>query len=435
MKRILCFLMLILSLLITGCSLPEIEPNYSESDLEYLVQEKNIKKFQKTPESYYDFVKLVQNFSTDISNALYEKYQTKYDRMTVSPLSIYMALAMATSVAETEAQNELVNLLGIPYSDIVEYTKYLFSSLNNTLKQNLKTVYTLQLSNSIWLNENLKFKQNGLNILSNDFSVDTYQVPFSSNNSVANKAIKDYVYRNTKGLIDAEYNFDIYTLFLLINTLYLKDSWNSVGDDLLLTNEVYNFKNQNNTTKSINLLKGYYVPGKVQSGDGFEYFYTQTTRGLKLYFIKPTTKSLDEVYNNQNLNLILNDKTYNYVNSDLNEFYYTRCFFPEFDAKFDEDLTEILMEKYNVQKIFNSDYCNFDKLTDDISYVSSMIHQTKLVVDKKGIEGAAVTILGANGSAAAPNNDIYYDFVIDESFGFILTKDDVVLFSGVVNNL
>ena len=228
MKRILCFLMLILSLLITGCSLPEIEPNYSESDLEYLVQEKNIKKFQKTPESYYDFVKLVQNFSTDISNALYEKYQTKYDRMTVSPLSIYMALAMATSVAETEAQNELVNLLGIPYSDIVEYTKYLFSSLNNTLKQNLKTVYTLQLSNSIWLNENLKFKQNGLNILSNDFSVDTYQVPFSSNNSVANKAIKDYVYRNTKGLIDAEYNFDIYTLFLLINTLYLKDSWNSV---------------------------------------------------------------------------------------------------------------------------------------------------------------------------------------------------------------
>ena len=54
------------------------------------------------------------------------------------------------------------------------------------------------------------------------------------------------------------------------------------------------------------------------------------------------------------------------------------------------------------------------------------------------MEGAAITIIEGNGAGAAPEDrykDVFYDFLVDKSFGFIITYYDVVLFCGVVNNL
>lgn len=158
---------------------------------------------------------------------------------------------------------------------------------------------------------------------------------------------------------------------------------------------------------------------------------------FKIYFIKPTTKNIDEIYTSQNLNYILNTQEYGLFNHDLKEEYYTRCLFPEFDASFDEDIVPFLTKEYGISKIFRTDVANFNKVTDVNAYVSQIIHQTKLDVNKKGIEGAAVTII-ANAGESAPSEEytkIYSDFVIDQSFGFMLVYDDTILFSGVVNNL
>ena len=67
------------------------------------------------------------------------------------------------------------------------------------------------------------------------------------------------------------------------------------------------------------------------------------------------------------------------------------------------------------------------------------IHKTKLKVDEVGIEGAAVTIMMMCESAA-PSEDpikyVYHDYIVDRSFGFILTDSkDITLFSGVVNKI
>lgn len=66
-----------------------------------------------------------------------------------------------------------------------------------------------------------------------------------------------------------------------------------------------------------------------------------------------------------------------------------------------------------------------------------MRHLTTLTVDRKGIEGAAVVILPGAG-AAGPDEyeEVYLDFVIDRSFGYVLTdRYGTVLFTGVVNNI
>lgn len=440
MKKIFLVLLLMLTCVgISSCNFLQNEPKYDNSDLEYLLLGKSEEKQSYIyTDEYKDFTSLVGDFSTGLSEKLIGKYYNEYDRMAVSPISIYMALAMATGAASDDARLELASALGISYEMIEEYTKYLYSILNKEVyDDNDKLSYMVSLNNSIWLNQGMNYKQEGLDLLKNSFYTDSYAAPFSSNNKAANKAVQDYVVRNTKGLINNEYNFGVDTLFLLINTLYLKDAWNSIGQDLLFTKQQYDFTNNNNTIKSLKLLMGDYNIGRAQHVDGFDYFYTTTARNLKLHFIKPTTKSLEEVFSGNNLKMILNDTDYDFYDHELKEEYYTRCLFPEFEASFNEDIVSILKEEYGISKILSTDTANYDKVTDKNCYTNAVIHQTKLIVDASGIEGAAVTIIAneGTGSKVEPYTKVFCDFILDQSFGFVITSGDTILFSGVVNKL
>lgn len=443
MKKIIFILtLLFVCIIITGCNLPKPEPNYSSTDKNYLLLSKSEEKYsikgQEQIQSYNNFISSLISFSADLTEKVYLKYGNKYDRMAISPISLYMALAMATSVASEDAKEELEELIGIPYEEMCEYSKYLMSTINKSFYQNGSLSSMVNLSNSIWLNEGIEFKQEGLEVLKDSFYTDSYQAPFTSNNALANKAVKDFIFRSTKGLIDKEYYFDKDTLFLLINTMYLKDTWNSDGSKLNLTNIDYKFQNQNNTVKQLKLMLGHYVGGKTKIGDGFEYFNSSISYNLKLHFIKPTTKELNEVFTKENLEIVMKDKKFETVNDELREYYYTRCIFPEFDASFDEDMSSFFKEEYQLSKIFRDRVSNFNKITDDICFVKNIIHQSKLTVDRVGVEGSAITIIQGNGAGAAPEQrytNVFYDFIVDKSFGFIITYYDVVLFSGVVNNL
>ena len=185
-------ILIILSCLFTtGCTITPIEKQYDRSDLQYLLLNKSTAK-QKyiNTEEYNNFIRAVGEFSTDLSEKVYLRYNEKYDRLAISPISIYMALAMMTGVALEEVQDELVNLLGIPYDMIVEYTKYLYSSLNREQKADMGGItHSIQLSNSVWLNDNVEHKDDGIELLRNAFYTDSYAVPFTIDNESANKAV------------------------------------------------------------------------------------------------------------------------------------------------------------------------------------------------------------------------------------------------------
>ena len=133
--------------------------------------------------------------------------------------------------------------------------------------------------------------------------------------------------------------------------------------------------------------------------------------------------------------MILKDKDFDKIDHELRQEYYTRCLFPEFTASFSEDIVPVLKEEYGMSKIFRDNVSNFDKVTDHASVISGIIHQTKLTVDKMGIEGAAVTCDIIGGDAGPLYEQVMLDFVVDKSFGFLVVKNGSVLFSGAVSNL
>ena len=95
-----------------------------------------------------------------------------------------------------------------------------------------------------------------------------------------------------------------------------------------------------------------------------------------------------------------------------------------------------------VNKFFTRGDCDFTNLTDADVYCSKTRHITKLDVARKGIEGAAVTVeYMDNAMDPGPGfvekvwEDVYYDFPVDRNFAYVLSKDGVPIFTGVVKSI
>ena len=151
----------------------------------------------------------------------------------------------------------------------------------------------------------------------------------------------------------------------------------------------------------------------------------------------PICYNIGEVFTAQTVSNVNSLTDYGGVD-DVNKIrYYTRCLFPEFKASFNGEIKEVLKTKFKINSLFDENDCDFSTLTDDYAYCNEVRHVADLTVNKKGIEGAAVTYIPGCG-AAGPDEytEVYEDFTVDKSFGFIITDyRNIALFSGVVNKV
>ncbi|HBN12772.1 MAG TPA: hypothetical protein DD415_04065 [Clostridiales bacterium] len=391
-------------------------------------------KTQYSSEGYAAFTAKVEKFAAKFAyNVLSDCDKT--ENYTVSPISVFMALGLAAECAGETVRAEILNALGVTYEELNEFYPVLFNSLNCESKgDNGEIANVLKLTNSVWVNEGTQTMQECINKLSDNYYAWSYSADFANKNKEANQAVREFVKEQTRGLIDNDFGLDENTLFALINTLYLKTGWNYSGEDLEFTPDKYSFKNSDGTVTPLKLLTGNYEQGRALKESKFSAFTATTAGGYKLKFIKPDDGyTVQDVFTEENIAKVGAIKYYNsFVN---NKSYKTRCIFPEFKAKYQNDLIDLFKEKYGVTELFKfSDYTFFPLLGQRNSACSTITHVTDLTVDKSGIEGAAVTLVG--GAEGAESKIVFEDFVLDRAFGFVITDSrDITLFSGVVNKI
>ena len=79
---------------------------------------------------------------------------------------------------------------------------------------------------------------------------------------------------------------------------------------------------------------------------------------------------------------------------------------------------------------------NFSNISDESLVCSHTAHYARLEVTKKGIEGAAATIIDVAPGSSAPVKEIYEDFIVDASFGFVISDNmGANLFSGIIRTI
>ena len=402
--------------------------------------EHNVNWSQISNTNYQSFKENIRVFSTKLSESFIKSDYDNKKNITISPLSIEMCLGLAVYCANGDTRAELLNALDVDFSTFNQYYKLLFNELTSLTKDPDGNVSSeLSLTNSIWIDTDINFSETGLDDLKNDYYCHSFSVDFYNNNADATRAIEYFIEQKTRGLIKPNLQFDPLTFFVLMNTLYLKDIWNEWGGDLRTTSE-YKFKNANGNISDKELLTGYSLSGKALVTEDYSCFYTATQHGKRIYFVKPNEgKALKDVFTKEAMQYVLNQSNYIYQDDEKLERYHTNCLFPEFKADADIDLTNMFINEFNVTSLFDRSKCDFSNIMSEPApgYVNQFKHIPKLEVNKKGIEGAAVTYMAYAG-ATGPDEytDVYETFVVDQEFGFILTNyDNDIIFSGAVTNI
>lgn len=389
-------------------------------------------------EGFVAFKNKMRAFSTKLSDSLIKREYVDGANLAISPLSIEMCLGLAIKSSNGSTRQEMLDAIGIDYETFNQYYKLFFNTLIFESKNSDgELMAQLLLTNSIWIDDDITLKDDGLDALRDDYYCNSFAADFNEHNKESNQAIRDFIKEKTKGLIDQDLELSPYTLFVLMNTLYIKDIWNEEGRDLLLADFDNRFTNSDGTVSSQRLLRGNYNTGRTLETENYSSFYTSTNSGYRIYFVKPNAgKVLKEIFNEETMNYVLDKTHYVYQDDEKMEKYFTNCIFPEYEANCDIDLTKPFKEDFNVRTLFTDD-CDMSPLTDKEVFVKDFRQIAKLEVNKKGIEGAAVTYM-AYAATSAPDvtyKDVYETFNVDKEFGYILTRGDNVIFSGVVTNI
>ena len=441
MKKTISFILILaICLSLASCSVIDSIFGYKYDDHTLALAAPKINANYKdyTADDYVEFLDKLSAFSAKLTAEVYaDTAGTK--NFVISPVSVYMALALAAECASGETRDQILNAVGVTYEEVQNFTRYLYACCNKEYKTDEKNPQIRgaeELSNSIWVDNDVALLESGINNLATNYNCDMFSVNFGS--SEADRAIRAYIKDKTHDLIDSDPNLSPETLITLINTFYLKDTWNSYGDNLSFTKSEYDFVNADGSITTTKLLRGYYNNGKVYEGDGYRTFFTRTLCGFKIKFIVPTDgHTIDEVFTAENIYAVNGITDYGYRDKENMILNHTRVFFPEYEASYDGDLADTLIEEFGIVDLFDVDKCDMSNITDETLVCEGVVHKTYLEVNKRGIEGAAVTYL-PNAGDAGPGEyeEVYHDFVVDRAFGFILTDAyGTVLFSGVINTV
>ena len=391
-------------------------------------------------DEYKAFLEKLQTFASRLTDKVTAKYGQS-DNMVISPISVYMALSLACECSVGETRQEILDAVGVSYEELNKFARKLYGFSNvEYSQQNMvgikQTVAFQQLTNSIWLDDDVEFIREGVDKLASQYNCDVYQASFKSGE--AGKLINQYIENKSKGLLKGDVSFDPETYFVLMNTYYLKEIWNEYGDHLSFAPESINFQNTDGSFVSTQLLEGYYSAGKAYDGDRFSSFFTTTDHGFKIYFFVPDEEwSVTSVFTEENIANILTLNDFGHVDDENRQLHYTRVLFPEYEADFSENIAGVLSESFGINSIFDPDACNMSNITSEQVYCDGVIHKAALKVDKTGIEGAAATVMPMCGAAGPGEYEkVYHDYVVDRAFGFVITDAyGTVVFSGVINTL
>lgn len=340
-------------------------------------------------EEFLTFKTRAEEFCAKLVEGIYARSDKK-ENLSVAPMSVFMGLSLLSNCASGDTKTELLNALGVGETAIETHLPTLYRALNVEYESvgiaSTPTTGLLQTTNSIWIDESVSYKKSCIEKLANDYYCYPYQADFRKNTALANYAVRSFVKKQTKGLIDEDFEISSETLFTLINTMYLKALWNVYGDKIPLTDEEYSFVERSGEVEQTKLMKRGFLKGRAYETEEYTSFYTTTYNGFTLKFLLPKENyTIDEVFTAENIFEVNSITNYNSVDEEKKEEYFTRCFFPSFEAEYDEDITQVLIEDFNVNSIFEWGRCELNELTDEKVVCEKVQHITELTVDRRGI--------------------------------------------------
>lgn len=417
---------------ITQAQYPQMAPYPEESS--FLLPHGTFDEdaFSKAESEWYDDIvaqqRKIENkdalkeFFTKCTNEFLNTSDNGDTNLVYSPINVYIALSMLAEITGGNSQKQILKLLE---SDSIETLREEVSTLWNSSYRNDGAVFSI-LANSIWLNEQMRFNTDVLNILQDNYYASAYQGKMGSDE--LNNALQEWLNTQTGGLLEKQVeniHMDTDTILGLASTVYFRAKWSEKFDTKDTEQGIFHSPAGNT---AIDYMKS--------SGGGIYYWaddYSAISKRLEnngqMWFILPDKNiALDSLLDNEQIiNMVLNPNKY-----ENQEPVMINASIPKFDVTSQLELSDGL-KNLGITDIFDFSVADFSTLSknDTDSALTQAQHDTRVAIDEQGVTAATYTVLLRDG-AGFPNEEI--DFVVNRPFLFVITTDaNMPLFIGVVN--
>lgn len=367
---------------------------------------------------------------SDSFSAYYQKTMTQFlcgnegENRVFSPANLYVSLAMLAETAEDNSRRQILGLLDVDDVDVLRKQARLLWEANYEDDQNNASV----MANSLWMNKNLWYKENLLNVLSKNYYASSFTGEVGD--SAYNTMLQNWINEQTGGILQDQVSavkMDPSTVLNLVSTMYFGARWENEFDPKLTEQGVFHAASGDVPCEFMQ-REGRYLE-TVYFGNGYKALSVKLG-GYGMYFFLPNEGvSVNDVLRNNNL--------FEAMHSPMNEitlsdFWDVKLSVPKFDVSGDFDLKSGLQE-LGVTDVFDSTKADFSPMlveSDGVA-VSSVRHAARVMIDEEGCTAAAFTVMPYG--MGAPESKGELDFVLDRPFVFCIADGyESILFAGVV---
>lgn len=341
-----------------------------------------------------------------------------------SPLNVYMALSMLAELTDGESREEILELLGSEDMDALRQqaqnvwnTHYCADGATTTL-----------LANSLWMNEDVQFKEDALERLAGIYRASSYQGRMGS--AELDKALQDWLNAQTMGLLSEQVKdvtLEAQTVLALASTIAFQAKWDHEFSASDTAEGVFHaaagdvtcdFLHQDGTA-------AYYW------GETFGAVSKRFEGGETMWFFLPDEGVTAETLATDEAVAQLLRAPYEWENCKS---LIVNFSVPKFDVTSQLELSDGL-KMLGVEAVFDAARADFSPVTEKVDNiaVSRVQHDARVMIDEEGCTAVAYTVIPMAGAALPPKEEM--DFVLDRPFFFVITGiDGAPLFAGVVNS-
>ena len=344
-----------------------------------------------------------------------------------SPLNVYMALSMLAQITGGESRAQILALLGSESMD--ELRQRAGDVWNSNYRDD--GALTSILASSLWLNRDVKFNQDTMDILARDFYASSYRGEMGSERF--SRALQSWLNAQTGGLLKKQagnIELDRDTVLALAATVYFKAMWSSEFSKENTTPGIFHAPGGDVETDFMHQRddQTYYW------GDKFAAVSQSFKTGGAMWFLLPDEGVTPEelLSDGEAMDFLFTDGRYEWENQ---KFLFVNKSIPKFDVSSQFDLKEGL-RALGVANVFDPLLSDFTPMTTDVDVpiiLSQANHAARVVIDEEGCTATAFTVLPGAGAAPPPDEEV--DFLLDRPFIFCITGDSgLPLFVGIVNH-
>ena len=344
----------------------------------------------------------------------------------VSPLSVALALSMTANGAAGNTLAQFQDVLGEGV-DLVELNTACAQLMADY--QGLGGSTKCAIANSLWVDPEGQIKDEFIGQCRGIYDAQVFSAQLSEPGIV--KDLNGWVSQHTNKMIPQIIGqpFEEDTACLLVNALYLKNSWLSEFDPL--STHTMDFHHAGGPDSQVEYLRKFdtqlsYLQGKGAQGVVLPYDDGRLAFVAILPDLYPDSPDFGQWLNN------LEGNSLSQLINNREDATFLSFAMPKFSAEWKGNLEDTL-PLLGLEDAFVPGAADFSSLGDSPEgyYISQVIHATKIEVNEKGTEAAAATVVAAESGAAAPPQE-GITLILDRPFlyGIVDLYTGVPLFLG-----